>query len=351
MKKKTIHIKQWLKAFGFALLTVIFIKSFLFWVYVVPSSSMEKSLLPGDLVLVNKMSYGIRLPITPLTFPLSHQKMPFNSNVNSYWDIVQFPYVRLFASEVERNDVVVFNYPMEDDLPIDHRSFYIKRCVGLPGETITIDKKQVFINDSLLVFPTQLSFDYKVKSAKKLSLDTLLKYEITEGRADGKNSYHLTLSDSAKKIISKLEYITSVKPLNINKDNYADYVFPFDENYKWNVDFYGPLEIPAEGKTINLTKENICFYKRLIEKYEENELDILPNSFVINGDTRNTYTFKMDYYFMMGDNRHNSSDSRFWGFVPQSHIVGKASSILLSLNKSPKAKSYYRWSRSFKGIE
>ncbi|MDF1676975.1 MAG: signal peptidase I, partial [Vicingaceae bacterium] len=132
MKKRRLNIKQWLKAFGYALVTVVFIKSFLFWIYVVPSTSMEKTLLPGDLIIVNKMSYGIRLPITPLTFPLSHQKMPFSNNVNSFWDIIEFPYVRLFKSEVERNDVVVFNYPMDQEMPIDHRSFYIKRCIGLP---------------------------------------------------------------------------------------------------------------------------------------------------------------------------------------------------------------------------
>lgn len=351
MKKKQLNIKQWLKAFGFALLTVIFIKSFLFWIYVVPSTSMEKTLLPGDLIIVNKMSYGIRLPITPLTFPLSHQKMPFSNNVNSFWDIIEFPYVRLFKSEVERNDVVVFNYPMDEEMPIDHRSFYIKRCIGLPGEKITIDDKVVLINDTIVHAPELLEFDYKVLSSKKLTIDTLQKYNVTEGRANGNDWYQLTLSEKSKQLINDLSYVEKIKPLNINKNNYADYIFPFNSEYKWNIDFFGPLLIPAKDMEVVLTHKNISFYKRIIEIYEENELDVLPNSFVLNGDTVSSYTFKLDYYFMMGDNRHNSSDSRFWGFVPESHIVGKATNVLFSVNKAPNATQKYRWERFFSGLE
>lgn len=352
MKKKQLNIKQWFKAFGFALLTVIFIKSFLFWVYVVPSTSMEKALLPGDLILVNKFSYGIRLPITPLTFPLSHQKMPFSDNVLSFSDAIQFPYVRLFTSEIERNDVVVFNYPLETHLPIDHRPFYIKRCVGLPGETIHIKAKKVYINDSLIHFPVQLAFDYKVRTTIDLTSDTLLKYDVNEGgRIDGKNWWQLTLSDSSKKQFEQLDYIKEIKPLNINEENYADYIFPFNKHYKWNVDYYGSLTIPKRGETVNLNANNIAIYKKVIEQYEENEIEVLEEQFVINGDTTNTYTFKLDYYFMMGDNRHNSSDSRFWGFVPESHIVGKATAVLFSVNKAPNTLNKYRWSRFFSGIE
>ena len=351
MKKKKLNIKQWLKAFGFALLTVIFIKSFLFWVYVVPSTSMEKALLPGDLILVNKMSYGLRLPITPLTFPLSHQKMPFSDNLNSFWDIIEIPYVRLFASKIERNDVVVFNYPMDEEMPLDHRSFYIKRCIGLPGETIAIDDKKVLINDTLIDSPEFLAFDYKVKSSEKLTIDTLQKYNITEGRANGDNWYQLTLSEESKQLVNNMPYVEKIKPLNINKNNYADYIFPFNPEYKWNIDFFGPLLIPAKDMKVTLTHKNVSFYKRIIETYEDNELDVLPNAFVVNGDTVSSYTFKLDYYFMMGDNRHNSSDSRFWGFVPESHIVGKATSVLFSVNKASNALEKYRWDRFFSGIE
>jgi signal peptidase I len=352
VKKITAHIKQWLKALLFALLTVVVVKAFVFWVYVIPSTSMEKTLLPGDLIVVNKMAYGIRLPITPITFPLSHQKMPLNRNYKAYLDIIQFPYIRLFASKIERNDVVVFNYPLENEVPIDHRSFYIKRCVGLPGDVIVIKNKEVFINKELLPFPKNVSFNYHVKSSLPLNKDTLMKYDITDGgKIDGNNYWQLTLSDSAKKNLLKLNYIETVKPLKINADTYADYIFPFNENYKWNIDFFGPLSIPQKGETVILDSINIHMYQQIIERYEENTFEQIGNYFVINGDTVNEYTFQMDYYFMMGDNRHNSADSRFWGFVPESHIVGKAHSILFSVNKSPNAIDKYRWNRFFSGIE
>lgn len=350
MKVVKTNIKQWLKAFFFAMLTVIIVKSVFFWVYVVPSTSMEKTLLPGDLIFVNKLSYGIRLPITPVTFPLSHQKMPFSDNIDSFWSGMEFPYVRLFSSKVKRNDVVVFNYPMETEYPIDHRSFYIKRCVGLPGENFKVDDRKIYINDRLIVNPTQLSFDYKVKSAVQLNSDTLLKYNIFEGgKIDSKDWWQLTLSDSSKKQLLKQPYILEIKPLNITLNHYSDYVFPHNINYKWNVDYFGELKIPAKGLTVNLNKDNIHLYKRVIEIYESNELNILPEAFTLNGDTVDNYTFKMDYYFMMGDNRHNSSDSRFWGFVPESHIVGKASSILFSIDKSSQSNKY-RWNRVFTSV-
>lgn len=303
---------------------------------------MEKTLLPGDLILVNKMSYGIRMPITPFTFPLSHQKMPFNENMKSYWDIIQFPYLRLFDSEVERNDVVVFNYPMEDELPIDHRSFYIKRCIGLPGDTLQIKSKKVFIDGQEIGFPKYVSFNYHVESEIELTQDTLLRYDITEGgRESASNWWQLTLSDSAIKCLEKQSYITSIAPLNIKEDSYADYIFPFNNNYKWNVDHYGSLVIPKKGSEVLLTPSNIHIYRRVIKEYEGNKLDWKDGEFIINDEVTNNYTFKMDYYFMMGDNRHNSSDSRFWGFVPESHIIGKASKVIYSSNNNATKSRFF----------
>lgn len=336
----------------YALLTVVIIKSFFFWVYVVPSTSMEKTLLPGDLIFVNKMSYGIRLPITPLTFPLSHHKMPFNGEMNSFSDVIQFPYVRWFGSSIERNDVVVFNYPLENHLPIDHRPFYIKRCIGLPGDTLKIKNKRIFINQKYLPFPANVEFNYNVETNTELSQDTLLKYDVTEGgRTGGDNFWQLTLSDSAKKCLKQLDYITAINPIKVDPNGFADYIFPYCKNYTWNVDYFGDLIIPKKGETVVLDTNNIHLYKKIIVQYEENELEWNTSVFLINGEAVTTYTFKMDYYFMMGDNRHNSSDSRFWGFVPEDHIVGKATSILLSVNKAPNVKNKYRWDRFFKGIE
>ncbi len=335
----------------FAILTVIFIKSFVVWIYMVPTSSMEKTLLPGDLILVNKFSYGIRLPITPLTFPLSHQKLPFNEEVNSYLDFIQLPYFRLFSSEVEQNDVVVFNYPMQTDFPVDHRSFYIKRCVGLPGDTLKINAKQVLINNKALAFPKKVAFDYNVQTGIELNYDTLLKYDVTEGsRISGTRRWQLTLSDSSKNRLEALDYVHSIVPLNINKDNYATYIFPYHKHYNWNVDYYGPLIIPKAGATVKLDSNSIHLYKRIIEQYEENELSWEGNSITINGIETDHYIFKMNYYFMMGDNRHKSSDSRFWGFVPENHVIGKATTVLFSVNKNSDAESNYRWERFFSGI-
>jgi len=336
----------------YALLTVIVIKSFFFWVYVVPSTSMEKTLLPGDLVFVSKMSYGIRLPITPITFPLSHHKMPFNEDIISYSDLIQFPYVRLFRSTIKRNDVVVFNYPLESHLPLDHRPFYIKRCIGLPGDTLKINQKNVYINGTFVPFPKNVEFNYHVETSEVLTKDTLLKYKIIEGgRTGGDHFWQLTLSDSAKNSLQSMPYIISIQPLNTSLNTYADYIFPYHKHYKWNVDYFGKIVIPKKGARVELDTNNIHLYKRIIEQFEENELEWNNSTFLINGDTVTNYTFKMDYYFMMGDNRHNSSDSRFWGFVPEDHLVGKATSVLFSVNKNPDAKNKYRWNRFFMSID
>ena len=352
MKKIKAHIIQWIKAMLYALITVVVIKTFFFWVYLVPSTSMEKTLLPGDLIFVNKMSYGIRMPITPLTFPLSHNKMPFYNEVKSFSDFIQFPYLRLFEDSIKRNDVIVFNYPLEKNVPVDHRAFYIKRCIGLPGDTFQIKNKAIFINNQLLPFPKHVEFNYNVIANTELTHDTLLKYEITEGgRTGSKHFWQLTLSDSTKKKLKTLDYITEIKPLKVDPTGYANYIFPYHKNYNWNVDYYGSLVIPKKGTTVTLDTNNIHLYKRIIEQFEANELVWNADKFLINGKTVTSYTFKMDYYFMMGDNRHNSSDSRYWGFVPENHIIGKATNILLSVNKNPKTGKKYRWNRFFKTID
>jgi len=352
LKKLKAHIGQWIKALLFALCTVVIVKTFFFWVYLIPSTSMEKTLLPGDLIFVNKMSYGIRTPITPLTFPLSHHKMPFNKQIKSFSDIIQLPYFRIFEDSIKRNDVIVFNYPLEKNVPVDHRAFYIKRCIGLPGDTFQIRNKEVFINDQSLPFPKHVEFNYNVIANTELTNDTLLKYQITEGgRTGSKHFWQLTLSDSAKKQLKSLDYITQIKPLKVNPTGYADYIFPYHKKYNWNVDYFGALVIPKKGATVTLDYNNIHLYERIIEQFEGNELEWNDSNFIINGKLETSYTFKMNYYFMMGDNRHNSSDSRYWGFVPEDHILGEATTILLSVNKNPKAGKKYRWNRFFKSID
>jgi len=351
LKKIIQHIKQWLKALLYALLTVVIIKAFFFWVYIIPSSSMEKTLLPGDLIFVNKTSYGIRMPITPLTIPLTHQKMPFFKQLPSYWDLIQLPYYRIFSSTIKRNDVVVFNYPLQDDIPIDHRAFYIKRCIGLPGDTLKIRNKKVYINSTFIPFPKNVEFNYRVETDNSIDYDSLATYNITEGSFFGNGFWELTLSDSVKNKISQLNQFKLIKPIKVDTTTFANYIFPYEKYYCWNIDYFGPLVIPQKGTTVQLDSNNIYIYQYIIDVYEENELKWDRNIFVINGDTTSKYTFKMDYYFMMGDNRHNSSDSRFFGFVPEDHVVGKAISVLISANKAPSATQKYRWERFFKRIE
>lgn len=339
-------IKDWIRALLLALITVMVIKAFFFEVFTIPSSSMEKTLLPGDLIFVNKLAYGARLPKTILTFPLSHQHLPMFEDLKAYFDFIQMPYYRFFADSVKRNDVVVFNYPFDTEHPVDHRAYYIKRCIGLPGDTLKIDNKKVFINNTEIELPQQAQFNYKVITSKAITNDTLLNYEITEGGLDGlENHWELTMTDSAYYQLRAKDFIHSIKKIEVEPNAYADYIFPYHPSYLWNIDYFGEVVIPKKGQTVQLDTNNIHLYQRIIEVYEENTFQETESGFLINGALAHSYQFKMDYYFMMGDNRHNSADSRFWGFLPENHIVGKAQTILFSRDKSKN-----RWNRMFKKI-
>jgi signal peptidase I len=340
-------IKDWIRALLFALITVMVIKAFFFEVFTIPSSSMEKTLLPGDLIFVNKISYGPRSPITPLTFPLSHQHLPWFEQVKSYLGFIQLPYHRFFADTIQRNDVVVFNYPFDTDFPIDHRSYYIKRCIGLPGDVLKIDNKKVFINNQELELPEHVQFNYKVITTKPITNDTLLTYNITEGGLDGlENHWELTMTDTAYYRLKSKDFIHSIKKIEVEPNAFADYIFPYHPSYLWNIDYFGEVTIPRKGMEVELNSNNVHLYRRIIEVYEENTLEEKESGFVINGEATTTYQFKMNYYFMMGDNRHNSADSRFWGFLPENHVVGKAQTILFSMDKEQ-----YKWNRMLKKIQ
>lgn len=339
-------IKDWIKALFFALITVMVIKAFFFEVFTIPSSSMEKTLLPGDLIFVNKLSYGARSPITLLTFPLSHQHLPWLEQTKAYLAIIQLPYYRFFVDTIQRQDVIVFNYPFDIDYPVDHRSYYIKRCIGLPGDTLKIDNKRVYINNQELELPNDAQFNYKVITNKPITNDTLLNYGITEGGLDGlENHWELTMTDTTYYQLKSSDFIQSIKKIEVEPNGYADYIFPYHPSYLWNIDYFGAVIIPQKGMTVTLDKNNIFLYRRIIEIYEENSFEETDKGFLINGEPTTTYQFKMNYYFMMGDNRHNSADSRFWGFLPENHIVGKAQTILFSMDKGN-----YKWNRMFKKI-
>jgi len=313
---------------------------------------MEKSLLTGDYVLVSKLSYGPRIPNTLLSFPFSHQRLPFTENTPSYLDWINIPYIRLFsAPDIERNDIVVFNYPMEEEIPVDQRTFYIKRCVAISGDTISIKDGQVYINNKHNDALLHLQFSYRVKAKDTINTTLLTSIGVTEGgRLQNPGEYWLTLSSDNLKRLDTMKNIVSIEPVIEKKGTYNDYLFPENERFLWNIDQYGPLYVPKAGDSIILTADSIDLYKRIITVYEKNELSVYGDSVFINNKYASHYQFKMNYYFMMGDNRHNSIDSRYWGFVPEDHVVGKTVLILMSIDKTNNEKNM-RWDRWFHKIE
>lgn len=258
---------------------------------------------------------------------------------------------------IERNDCVVFNWPAEDiGRPVDKKENYVKRCVGIPGDVLELKNAQLFVNGS-----PQEEFEGMKKqwrynvSTQGTGLNPKIlyeKYDITEGGyGRNRNEYSLTLTNNSRDALKTFPNVTKIDK-NIEKQEvYADYIFPHDENYKWNVDNFGPITIPKAGETIIITIKNLSIYKDIIERYENNKLEIVDGEIYINDKVATTYTFAMDYYWMMGDNRHNSADSRFWGFVPENHIVGKALFVWMSWDTNAKGLKKIRWNRLFRSVK
>jgi len=314
---------------------------------------MEKSLLTGDYILVSKLSYGPRVPMTPLSFPFAHQRLPFTESTNSYVNWLKIPYLRLFGPpDVERGDIVVFNYPMEDERPVDQQTYYIKRCVGLSGDTLEVREGQVYINGKYADEPEKLQFNYKILTdTDTINTDTITKLGINEGgKMRNKGEYWFTLTLDNLEKIKKVPHVFNVSPLVEKKGSYSDYMFPENEHFLWNVDFFGPLYIPKAGDSIKLSIDSLPLYQRIISVYEKNDLRTSHDSIFINDKYVTHYTFKMNYFFMMGDNRHNSADSRFWGFLPEDHVVGKTVLVLMSIDKSDNGTKIRndRWFKSVK---
>jgi signal peptidase I len=388
---KKSSIREWVDAAVFAIVAATIIRTFVFEAYTIPTPSMEKTLLVNDFLFVSKFSYGPRIPNTPLSFPFVHHTMPFFGG-KSYLEWIKLPYQRLLASPVKRNDIVVFNLPVGDTVindeinygsrvtyyqalrdangnrdsiwnefgsiiitrPVDKRENFIKRCVAIAGDTLEVRNGVVYINGKLNDIPAGLETNYLLETkGQPLDMDELKEtYDISQEEGEvrylGGNQYEIFLTKEQVAVFSKLSYVQSLMPVNFTYPNCppglggAD-VFPNDTAYaKWTIDNYGPLYIPAKGGTIQLNAQTYPRYERVIRTYEGNNFEVKNGKYILNDKEVSSYTFKQDYFWLMGDNRHNSLDSRYWGFVPEDHVVGKASMIFFSYENGPRWKRIFR---------
>ncbi len=363
-------LREWGDAILFAVIAATLIRWLIMEAYTIPTPSMEQSLLVGDFLFVSKFHYGSRTTTTPLQIPLTHQKIWF-TDIPSYSELVRLPSFRLPGiSRIKRNDVVVFNIPPIElneniDYPVDLKTNYIKRCVAIGGDTLQVIDRQVFVNGKASENPPFRQFSYLVTSNDEINERILKKYKIYDqevvGRTGNSVVYQMHLSEDLAEELKKLNFIQDVKVGTYNgMDGFGarteklveSNIFPDSKLFPWNGDFFGPLVIPKAGMTINIDEKSLATYGSTIAKYDHNEnVKIENGKLYIDGKELSDYTFKQNYYFMMGDNRHNSLDSRYWGFVPEDHIVGKAFFIWLSIDRHATFLNKIRWNRFFKLIE
>ncbi|MBW7466071.1 signal peptidase I [Pontibacter aydingkolensis] len=344
--------REWADAVMFAVVAASIIRWATFEAYAIPTPSMEGSLLTGDYLFVSKLHYGPRTPGTPLQVPLTHQTI-WGSTIASYSDAIQLPSFRLPGfSEVKRNDAVVFNYPAEAGHPADLKTYYIKRCIGLAGDSLAIRNGQVYINGNPTENPAQKQTAYSVTTDRVLNDNFFLSRDITDFYRTPVGYEMHTTPDKAKQLAA-LDIIQDVKLLQSGVGEAAPGIFPQDpEKYSWNTDNFGPLYIPKSGATVAINENTLPLYERVILAYEQNQnAAVRSGKLYIDGEQVNQYTFKQNYYFMMGDNRHNSLDSRYWGFVPENHVVGKAVFVWMSLDANAGLLDKVRWSRLFSMVE
>ncbi|TAE85150.1 MAG: signal peptidase I [Bacteroidetes bacterium] len=346
--------REWIDAIAFAVVAATLIRTFFIEAYTIPTSSMEKSLLVGDFLFVSKVNYGARAPITPISFPFAHNTLP-GVGSKSYVEWPSMPYFRLPGfQKIKNNDVVVFNYPAEDGRPLDKKENYIKRCLGIAGDSLSVVDQQVFVNGLAAENPPKMQFRYYVQTDGTFDNRLIKRHDITEGGPTSPNGdFDLTLTNAAVADLKSQSWVKKIDNTLQAKGAGAHYIFPFRETLGWNVDNFGPIYIPKAGDVITLDTVTYYIYERAIKVYENNPTLVMRNKKVyLNEQEITSYTFKQNYYFMMGDNRHNSADSRFWGFVPEDHIVGKALFTWMSLD--PNETNLFkkiRWNRLFRGIK
>ncbi len=344
---KKSDLREWVDSIIFAIIAATLIRGLLVEPFTIPTSSMEKSLLVGDYLFVSKFHYGARTPKTLIQFPLAHQYF-WGTQIPSYLDWIQFPQTRLPGfTEVQRGDAVVFNYPLEYQHPSDLRVHYIKRCIGTPGDEIEVRNLQVFVNGEQGENPEFMQYRYQVISNESIKDRVFRKYDITDFYA-ADNGYIIHSTPEVVETLKSLTFVQDVHPIHMSEDQINPRVFPDPETFPWNEDFFGPLKIPYEGMVVQMTPENLATYQSVITHYEgHDDVSIENGKLLLEGIEVDAYRFKQDYYFMMGDNRHNSEDSRFWGFVPEDHVVGKALFIWFSLDPNAGLLEKVRWSRLF----
>ena len=393
LKNKTLKtIMSWVDAIAYALVLVYFLFLFVGQNYQIPSSSLEKSLLTGDFLWVNKVIYGPRVPQTPLHFPLAQNTLPI-LNCKSYIEHPQLAYHRLKGLRgVERMDIVVFNFPAGDTValkcpnpdyytlcqeqgrdavlnnkevfgdviyrPVDRRDNYVKRCLGLPGETLQIRDGIVYVNGKAIPQPKNVQYSYFVETdGTQISEDLFDEMGISKADRNHAldmygniipNMYSLPLTGEMLKTLQGQSWVQGIERIQPG-DHDIILTYPVGYDYGWTHANYGPVWIPKKGAKVDLTLENLPLYERCIRNYEGNSLEVKGGQILINGKPATSYTFKMDYYWMQGDNRDNSLDSRYWGFVPEDHIVGTPAIILISFNQDKRLfDGGIRWNRIFK---